>query len=355
MANLEFKPDYDNCLERVDAWYHHEVLDRVPVRFSAHNAEYEVSDATRTHASLKDRWFDTEYQVKKFEASLGNKPFLGETFPVFWPNLGPNVYPCMLGGEVVFEETTTWAQPTITDIENPAISFSTQNEYFRKLDEMTRYALERCEGKYIVGYTDIHSGADAADALRGTSDLLMDMYDEPEAVAALIAQCGAHFDFVFDYFHKLLQSKQQPSVAWMNIPSVEPMHIPSCDLSSMLSAEFFETFAMPSIQAEVRRAKRNVFHVDGKGVARHIDRLLELPEIDAYQWVQGMGDDTPILQWIPFIQKIQNHKKGVVVDLKPDELDAFMQAVDPKGIYLCIDVAEQTQQQEILEKLLRWK
>ena len=97
----------------------------------------------------------------------------------------------------------------------------------------------------------------------------------------------------------------------------------------------------------------NVFHLDGRGVANHIDVLLEIPEINAIQWVQGMGDDLPIMQWVPFIRKIQSAGKSVVVDLQLSELESFMNEVDPKGILLCIN-ADKEIQPEIIKKIEKW-
>ena len=92
-VNLEFKPDMEQCLKRIYAWYEGELLDRPPVRFSRHNAEYEILDNSgRTWASLKDRWFDAEYQLEKFIRESREKRFLAETFPVYWPALGPHVF-----------------------------------------------------------------------------------------------------------------------------------------------------------------------------------------------------------------------------------------------------------------------
>ena len=68
-----------------------------------------------------------------------------------------------------------------------------------------------------------------------------------------------------------------------------------------------------------------------------------------------MGADEPIMQWIPLIKKIQDKRKGIVVDLKPSELDAFMEAVKPYGIYLCMDVTDEEEQKSIIEKLKKWK
>jgi hypothetical protein len=40
---LETKPDYEKCVERIEAWFQGEILDRVPIRFHRHNAEYDCS------------------------------------------------------------------------------------------------------------------------------------------------------------------------------------------------------------------------------------------------------------------------------------------------------------------------
>ena len=355
-VELETKPDFEACMERVYAWYNHQVLDRVPVRFSAHNAEYNTVDRADRWPTLKDRWFDAEYQVDKYLNSIRGKKFLGESFPVYWPNLGPNVYPCMLGGEVEFGDVTTWARHTLHDYsEASRYRFDPRSPYFKKLDEMTDIALEKGKDLFITGYTDIHHGPDCADAIRGTEALCMDLYDEPEEAKAFIEQCSLDFERVFHYFNDKLRAHDQPSVTWINIPSYESFHIPGMDLSSMLSREQFREFVLPVLQREVKVARHNVLHMDGKGVARHLDDFLAIPELAGIQWVQGVAEDEPILQWVPLIQKIQNAGKGVVVDLKVEELEPFMDAVSPEGIYLCIASDDEEEQQAILKRLLKWK
>ena len=183
----------------------------------------------------------------------------------------------------------------------------------------------------------------------------MDLYDEPVECQKLIEKCSEAFGTVFNYFNKMIKDAGQPSVTWINIPSFDTFHIPGTDLGAMLSTDMYNEFILPEVKKEVKYAKHNVFHVDGKGVARHLDSLLEIDEICGYQWVQGMGMDEPIMQWVPLIKKIQDRKKGVVVDLKPAELDSFMDAVSPKGIYLCIDTSVEEEQRAILKKLERWK
>lgn len=161
---LETKPDLPRAMERVLAWFEGQVIDRAPVRFSSHNAEYNRPGHTAGHwASLQERWFDAVYQVDSYIDSLAGQSFLAESIPVFWPNLGPEVYAAFHGSEVVFQDVTSYTVPLVHTWDDTArIRFDPNNVYLRKIDEITELALERCAGKCLVGYTDLHGGIDCA-------------------------------------------------------------------------------------------------------------------------------------------------------------------------------------------------
>ena len=353
---LETKPDFLECMKRIYAWYDGEILDRVPIRFSAHNEEYDTADSADSWSSLKARWFDTEYQVSAFEKKLHANQWLGETFPIYFPNLGPNFFAAVLADcELEFGEVTSWCEPQIFGEEDlEKICFHPESSYYQKMLEMMDYALERCEGRFMVGYTDMHPSLDCAAALRGTQELCMDMYDDIEFVKKLVQKCFAPFFPMMEVFHDKLRQKRQLSVSWMDIPSYGTMHIPSCDMGAMISQEFFNEISLPYIKKESEHFDHNIFHLDGKGVANHIDEILKIDQIQAIQWVQGVGADKPIMQWVPFIKKIQAAGKSIVVDLEPQELETFIDAVSPKGIYLCMNEKNPETQKQIIARLLRW-
>jgi hypothetical protein len=286
--------------------------------------------------------------------SIENKTFRGETFPVFWPNLGPVAYAGFYGGELEFGEVTSWSRPIVADLPDiDHVKLDPNNEYFRKLEGLTRCALDKCEGKFMVGYTDLHPGADCAAAWRGTQQLCLDLYDQPEAVRRLIELAIADFQQVFDHFDAMLKAKKQLSVSWMGIPSFGKMHIPSCDFSALISTDFFVEFCLPVLQREVKPMTHNIFHMDGKGVAKHLDIVSQVPEIHAIQWVQGVGADLPILQWIPLIKRIQT-VKPVIVDLRKEELQPFMEAMDPEGLFLWIAADSEEEELAILKLVEKW-
>jgi len=57
----------------------------------------------------------------------------------------------------------------------------------------------------------------------------------------------------------------------------------------MVSTDVFDEFYLPSLLRETSYMSHNVFHLDGKGMLRHIDRILDVPEVAAIQWVHGVG------------------------------------------------------------------
>jgi len=73
-----------------------------------------------------------EYQVSLFEKRISTKSFKGETFPVFWSNLGL---------------------------------------YLRFLKDATDLAVERSGGRWRVGYTDSHPSMDCVVGWIGQSEL----------------------------------------------------------------------------------------------------------------------------------------------------------------------------------------
>jgi hypothetical protein len=221
------------------------------------------------------------------------------------------------------------------------------------VDAMTGRALEEAEGHFLVGYTDMYAGIDCTAALRGTEAMSLDMLENPDGLKRLINMVFAEYPEIYNRYDARLKSHNQLSVTWMNLPSFETFNVLACDFSVNISPDHFNEFCLPVIQREAECFVHNVFHLDGKGVAKNIDSILDLPNLVGIQWVQGYGKDQPILQWVPLIIKIQNAGKSVIVDLLPEELDDFIKQLDPTGIMLWIN-ADPASQDDILKRVKRW-
>jgi len=349
------KPDFDECMARIYAWYEQKVIDRPPVRFHHHNVEYEKHRSVEgPWKTAEQRWLDVEFQARTFVDSLGGTQFLGETFPVFWPNLSAVVYNLFLGQEAVFDDVTAWTHPCVDDLDNlPDLHVQRENVYFRTIEALTRRALEVAEGEFLVGYTDMYAGIDCTMGLRGMEQMCFDLMTHPRQIKRLIDLTFAEYPEVYRHFDAVLKAHEQLSVTWMNLPSFETFNVLACDFATNISREHFEEFCMPIIRREAELFRHNVFHMDGPGVARHVDAILTLPNLAAVQWVQGYGRDRPIMQWLPLIRKIQQAGKSVIVDLDLDELEQFTTAADPAGIMLWVP-ADPKDQGEVLEMAKKW-
>lgn len=219
---LEGKPDFEQALSRIEAWFNQETLDRPLVRFSEHNADFASAHAQagRSWPSLKARWFDADFQVDFFLESIRGRRFYGETFPVFSPNLGPNVYAAFHGADLEFGEVTSWIRHPVHDWDDLGrLKFSRENEYFQGIEKLTRVALEKCPGKFIVGYTDLHGSLDCVADWRGPQQLCLDVIDNPDKIHAMLRLANEHFLPVFDHYDDVLKAHGQLSVTWMGIPS----------------------------------------------------------------------------------------------------------------------------------------
>jgi hypothetical protein len=349
---------FDMAMKRVYAWFENEIIDRPPVRFMAHNAFLEQATEDIAHLSRiekKNWWFDTELQVDLFVKSIEGRQFYGETFPVYFPNLGPDVYAAFYGSELEFGEVTSYSVPYVQQWEDAdRLALDQNNQYFLKIEELTRHAIERCEGQFLVGYTDLHPGLDCVAAWRDPLQLCYDLFDNPDQVRRLAELAIADFEYIYNHYDALLKENGQLSVSWMGIPSFGRMHIPSCDFSALISQDFFNEFGLPILKQETKTMTHNIFHVDGKGVAKHLDTILSVPDIHALQWVQGVGDDYPIMQWLSFIKDLQARDIPVIVDLSSEDVDDFIDAIGPKGLFLWVATQSEIEEIEILKRIERW-
>jgi len=352
-------PGFETALKRVEAWYACEIIDRPLVRFYRKDSYFDRIDneIAKRDISTRRSWiFDPEAQVEFFEQSLAGITFLGESFPTFTAYLGPQAYAAFYGSELDYNGSGSWAKPIIESFDDlETIQLDRDNEYFQALEKMTKLALERGRGKFLTGQPPLSPGLDCMAAWRGVKQLCVDMAKNPQEVGRMGQLSISDFAEIFDHFDSIIRQSQGLSVNWMGLPTTSRVHIPTYEFAALISPEMFIQFGLPLIREEVQGIAHNIFLVDGKEIKKHLDAVLSMPEIDALQWVQGMGNDAPIMQWIPFLKKMQRIRMPVVVSLEVEELDRFIETMDPQGLFLWIDSQDEQEELNILRKLKRWK
>ncbi|MCS7310468.1 MAG: hypothetical protein RMK92_06460 [Armatimonadota bacterium] len=342
IRELGWKPDFGRTVERFEAWWHGEILDRPPVTLHVLPSR-PYRGPVKQHARLRERWMDVEYVVDAAIAWMECCDYVGDAFPLFWPNLGPEITATLFGCELEFSKTTSWSKPVVHEAEGwhrilqmePDFS----NPYWQTVERMTDYAIQRCEGRYVVGITDLHGNYDILAALRDPQALCLDMVDAPD----LIVQVGRHaaraFVQAFERSYEKVSASGFGSTTWTPAYYEGRFYVPSCDFWLMVSPEMAREMILPCILQEMEPLERSIFHLDGVGALKHLHLLLEIPHLQAIQWVYGAGQG-PAARWIDVYRQCLQAGKSVQV-LAETAQDALrvLEAVGAKGVWLTVSEA----------------
>ena len=352
-----FKPDYEQTKQRIDAFWERELIDRPVVQFGlAKPPEERVPLPPSDHETPAQRWLDVEYQVQLKLASLSNAEFLGDTLPIAWPNLGPEVFSAFYGCPIHFGDYgTSWTDPILEDwSEADQLQMDWESPYLQKLHEMTDALLEAGRGRFITGMTDWHPGGDAIAALRDPQNLATDLLLHKNEVKALLARLEQDYCQVYDVFYQKLRAAGQPISTWTPLVHDGKYYVPSNDFSIMISAEMFDEVFLPGIIRECQFLDRSIYHLDGPGALRHLDSLLSIPELGAVQWVPGAGNEG-FHKWVDVYKKVQAAGKGIQILCRFKELDLIMETLDPHGVFLSMGgVPSREAAEEMLRQLEKW-
>lgn len=356
-----FKEDWEKSKECFNAFWEHDVADRPLIAVEAPR-EKPLGDGLSLRATkdLAEKWTNLEYRADEFTHYCNNTYFGGDLFPNFFSNLGPGTMSACIGGSYKLGEDTVWFDTvqTIKDWDEfKEFNFDVNSEMWQMLTKMTERFMNNANGNYICGVTDIGGNFDILAALRGTQELLYDMYDYGEEVKKAIDQIRDIWFKVYDEFYNRIWHIQKGITSWMPLWCEDKWYPLQCDFSSMLSPEMFAEFVKPALQKEAQFLGKSIYHWDGPSEIPHLDHLLDIPEINGIQWTAGAGSPNEIDPvWYPLFKKIQQKGKNLVLfHIDPNLLDGFMSEFSPEGVYLHTSAKSQVEADRIIDKVARWR
>jgi hypothetical protein len=346
--------DLEMRLNRQDAFWDCEVLDRPCAAITFKNQE--ISEPQSRHGSFKERWLDVDFQIQCALAKVKSTVYMGDAIPLMWPNLGPDFFPSLYGGEITFTDDTSYIQPFLKSWDDADLaSLSFEHPYWKKMEELYAAFLDAGKNMFYTGWPDLHPGADCLVGIRGPQQMAIDLFDEPDAIKQMLSRVTADFLKVYDHYYDKLTAAGQACTGWPGIVSTRKWHVPSNDFSYMIGPEQFDEFFLPGLKEECNRVEASVHHLDGVGCLRHLDSLLSIKSLNAVQWIWGAGHGT-VTDWIDVFKKIQTAGKGVqIFNVCPEHLDVLMEQLRPEGIWMQISGIQTVEEGEsVLKKISRW-
>ncbi len=330
---MKYINNWDKVQQRYKEFWARENFDRPIISITANKKEYIATVPT----SKEQAWLDSEFIIKSSRLCMENTAYGCEAFPTINPNLGPDVFGASFGAEIVFEETTSYSIPFVEDwdkFEN--LSFSHENVWWQKLLQLTKDIVSDAKGDYFVGITDIHPGADGVVSIRGPEAVCMDLYDEPQRIKKAVFELLPAFKYQLDELYNITKTNLGGSSNWMGIWHPEKWYVTSADIICMLSTDMFDEFILPELIEEIDWLGGNtIFHLDGPGALKHLDRILEIPNLAGVQWVYGAGQPSA-KHWVSTLKKIQQAGKCIQVSILAEDIDILMDELNPEGVMYCV-------------------
>jgi len=253
--------------------------------------------------AIADRW----------DYDLSTKRYVGDAFPNVRPVFGAGMMAAFMGADLVNGAETSWFVPVedeqIADIE---WEYDPDNEWFVRVCDVMRAAMDRWGGQVLVGNTDLGANLDVVSSFRPGHRLPLDLYDHPDEVKRLGRRVRELWWRYFDEFQRILLPENPGYTDWTPIHSEEPYSMLQCDFCYMISPDMFDEFVKPEIVAMCRDLPNSFYHLDGPGELPHLDSLLEIEELDGIQWVPGAGAPE-IDQWPEVYRKIRRAGKLIQI------------------------------------------
>lgn len=176
---------------------------------------------------------------------------------VYWGIGG--ITAAMIGGDPVFDGSTSWLEPNLLWPEIDQLSFDPDNRWIGFALEMNRALWDYWEEDFAVLPFLHRSPLDAANGIRGT-ELFLDMFEAPERVTALADWCA---DWSIALERHLKREAPRPDKwgvgvwgAWLPDDAV----FVNGDPVGLISAEQAEQFDRPSVEKLFTSTGGGFFH-----------------------------------------------------------------------------------------------
>jgi 5-methyltetrahydrofolate--homocysteine methyltransferase len=293
--------------------------------------------------------------VDRWDYDLSCRQFLGDAFPVVWPNFGPGVMAAFIGAEIGVGDDTVWFHPRAereaADLDlTPA---SESGPWLERVRNLMAVAAERWQGQVQVAMTDLGGNLDILSTFRPAEQLLFDLYDCPDEVKRLTWEAHESWWHYFALLDKIIRETNPGYSTWSSFFSEQPHYMLQCDFCYMIGPDMFDEFVRPELAASCQKLANPFYHLDGPGQLAHLDSLLAIEALAGVQWVPGAGQPG-CAHWPEVYRKIRGAGKKIQLFGSLADLDAVATQLG-SGRGLLLMCTEECTQDEIDQLQEKWQ
>ena len=316
---MMYKEKKKQLVDDFESWWNHEL--KRPIIQMTISKTNKVPCATRGELlnMLYDFQVAPETVAQEYRKSFQNIKYLGDSFPVFYMRstgilgamLGQSYYIDVERGTIWFEEMKG---KELTDI-HPYLE--DDNPLFQRGLDLIQAFQKEFKDEIAIGIPNLGGMMDIVESMRGATNSLMDLYDDPDEVVRLNHDIYQAFEKAYQANIKAIDQEQILGyTGWITLLSQKPYFISQCDFCCMVGKDHFDEFIFDTLKKEVSLIERSFYHLDGPGAVKHLDRIIECG-FKGIQWINGAGAkplDDPI--WDHIYKKI--YDAGLLMQLNID-------------------------------------
>ncbi|MDR0450974.1 MAG: hypothetical protein LBH26_06885 [Treponema sp.] len=190
-----------------------------------------------------------------------------DLLPSVYPWFGIAEHSAIFGGEIKFEEVTSYHVPLIRDWGMlDSLVLSGDSKWFRMLMDGFEYLKEKTEGRFLLRLRGSYAPLDMAMVLRGMNNFLTDIYDYPDELNRLLDLSVKAIKWSFENQQKIVGQLEGGYLTGMSVwvPGNSAGHI-SEDASVLCSPDVYREFGRPYTARLCAAYDNMLMHLHGAG------------------------------------------------------------------------------------------
>jgi hypothetical protein len=263
----------------------------------------------------------------------------------------------MLGCPVRVGNESIWAEEGGFQYnDHHRVDFSDENPWRRKYLAFVAMLQEHFGNRIPVGQPILRGPSDMIAAMRGSSEMIFDLYDRPQEFSRLAECCT---DFAID----LVRAQHAITGPFFGGYLIEQLGLwapdrlirQQEDASALFSPHLYTALLQPWDRRMAEAFPYSAIHLHSSSLFL-LERILDVEALGCIQINKDVGN-AAIAEMMPCFQMVQERKRSLLIRGKLDmgDLTLLRTHLSPNGLYLQIVVENAEDTQALREVLSPWR
>ena len=239
----------------------------------------------------------------------------------------------------VFPDSILGEEQCLSLDQAASLKLDRENPWFRKYLEFGLALVGAAEGRFPVSHSAELGPTDLHGLLRGHTQCIMDLVDEPERAAKILWRLAEFFCEVQQEFWRHMPLFHGGYFdAQYSLWSPRPIMRLQEDATAVYSPALYRKFVQPVDRAMAARFPCSFMHLHSTSMFL-LDAFLEIQEIQCFEINKdALGPSTVAM--IPHYRKVQKAGKPLLIrgSFDSEEVRLLLDSLDPRGLFLNIMV-----------------